>query len=106
MKDYTEEIRTNLKLYRVNYPMTQKQLADKSGVCARSITHFENGGDITLQNLAKLLDALGLADNLAGLVPNQSVRPSAYLKTEKQRQRASVKKQNKQATEFKWGDEE
>lgn len=105
MTDYMELIRTNLKLYRINGSMTQNELANRSGVSARSITRFENGGDINLSNLIKLMEALGLSQNLALLVPDQAHRPSAYLTTQKQKQRAGRKKAKPATGTFKWGDE-
>lgn len=105
MNHYFDVIRDNIKQYRINYPLTQSELADRSGVSVRSITRFENGGDITLTNLIKLLDSLGLADNLLTVVPDESKRPSAYLQNEVKKQRASSKRRTKQTNTFKWGDE-
>ena len=99
-------ISENFKLYRINYPMTQQELADRTGLSVRSITRFENGGDITLSNFFKLLDALGLADRINLLIPDQKNRPSYYLSNELQRKRVSRKKNaEKQNRTFKWGDE-
>lgn len=98
-------IRINFKSYRINYPLTQKELADKSGVCERSITRFENGGDINLSNFIKLLQALDLSDNLMCLIPDQSRRPSSYLEEKNTRQRASKIRRKTSDNTFKWGDE-
>lgn len=37
------EISEKLKQYRIRYPMTQKELSDKSGISVRSISRFEGG---------------------------------------------------------------
>ncbi len=97
-----DELRERMKLYRIYSPMTQKELAEKSGVSERSISRFENGEDISLSNFAKLLRSLGLENNLLLLVPDQKDRPSFYLEQPKVRAR-SRKKSAKQT--FKWGDE-
>lgn len=100
-----EDLSKKLKEYRINYPMTQQELADRSGVSARSISRFESSGDITLSNFVKLLDALKLSDKLDLLIPDQSRRPSHYLETEKPRQRATSANNRKSGRTFKWGDE-
>lgn len=46
MKISYEEVRKHFKEYRIQYPLTQKELAAKAGISERSITRFENGGDI------------------------------------------------------------
>lgn len=101
--DY-EELRRRFKQYRINASITQKDLADRSGVSARSISRFENGEDIGLGNFIRLLDELELSKNLDMLIPDLSRRPSYYLEGEKQRMRASTRK-TKINTNFKWGDE-
>lgn len=52
------EISDCLKQYRINYPMTQRELADKTGISVRSISRFENGEDISLSEFLKILRAL------------------------------------------------
>ncbi|MBP3198602.1 MAG: helix-turn-helix transcriptional regulator [Eubacterium sp.] len=98
------ELSERLKLYRINYPMTQKELSDRSGLSVRSISRFENGEDISLSALYKILRALELDNRLDMLVPDLSKRPSAYLESEKKRQRASKKKKSNKES-FVWGDE-
>ena len=41
ISDY-EEVVIRFKAYRISYPLTQKELSDKSGVSLRSITRFES----------------------------------------------------------------
>ncbi len=97
---YSERI----KNYRIDCSLTQKDLAEKSGVSLRSIQNFEHGKDIQLTNLIKILKALDLIDNLSMLVPDISKKPSVYLETSKTRER--VRKSNKpEKIVFKWGDE-
>ena len=91
-----------IKEYRIYVSITQKELADKSGVSIRSISRFENGEDISLSAFFKILKALELNDRLDFLVPDQSKRPSSYLESEKKRKRASGKKKICENT-FVWG---
>ncbi len=100
-----DNIRRNFKDYRINYPMTQRELSEKSGISERTITRFENGGDISLSNFLKLLESLGLTGNCKLLIPDQTVRPSFYLNQTPQRKRAVSKSKRKPTRAFKWGDE-
>ncbi len=46
---YTEQIKKlgeRIKLYRVNYGMTQKDRDNKSGVSVRSMSSLEQGGSV------------------------------------------------------------
>lgn len=106
-----EGIRTiaaRMKDYRIDYPLTQKQLAERSGVSLRSIQRFEKGEDIQFGNLIKLLNALGLDDNIKMLVPDVSSRPSAFVEASVKRKRVRIAKSGTERKTglFKWGDEE
>ncbi len=101
ISDY-EEVVIRFKAYRISYPLTQKELSDKSGVSLRSITRFESGEDISLVNFMKLMNAMELMNNFVNVIPDMNNRPSSYLKNVKTRQRASAKR--KADTGFKWGE--
>lgn len=90
ISDY-EEVVIRFKAYRISYPLTQKELSDKSGVSLRSITRFESGEDISLVNFMKLMNAMELMNNFVNVIPDMNNRPSSYLKNVKTRQRASAK---------------
>ena len=102
--DVAKELSNRFKQYRIACQITQEELADKSMVSLSTIKRFENGEDISLSKLIMLLDALGIREHLEVLVPDQSIRPSAYLEESRPKQRARKKIQKK--TEWKWGDEE
>jgi len=91
ISDY-EEVVIRFKAYRISYPLTQKELSDKSGVSLRSITRFESGEDISLVNFMKLMNAMELMNNFVNVIPDMNNRPSSYLKNVKTRQRASAKR--------------
>ena len=103
ISDY-EEVVIRFKAYRISYPLTQKELSDKSGVSLRSITRFESGEDISLVNFMKLMNAMELMNKFVNVIPDMNNRPSSYLKNVKTRQRASAKR--KADTGFKWGEDE
>lgn len=102
------EIAARLKAYRIDYPLTQKELADKSGVAVRSIMRMENGEDVQFGNLIKVLIALDLDANLDMLVPDPAKRPSYYLKdkaTMPQRKRVRKSAYKNPDAVIRWGDE-
>lgn len=106
-KDYTEYIRElgqKIKAYRIMSEMSQQELEDKSGVSKRSISRLEQGESVQVDNLFKIILALGLGDNIELLVPDQTKRPSYYLKKVEDGPKRVRKKTEKSA--FKWGDEE
>ncbi|MCK8058728.1 MULTISPECIES: helix-turn-helix domain-containing protein [unclassified Fusibacter] len=101
------EVGKRLKAFRIDYPLSQQELADKAGISRRSITNMENGEDVQLTTLIKVLMALGLDQNLDMLVPDPTKRPSYHLNNKSIRvHRSRVGRRNKEAkTTFKWGDE-
>ena len=103
-QEYIEELGQKIKTYRILNEMSQQDLEDRSGVSKRSISRLEQGESVQVDNLFKIIIALGLGDNIELLVPDQTKRPSYYLeKTESKpkRVRKKIEKNN-----FKWGDEE
>ena len=106
-KDYKEYIRDlgqKIKTYRIMNEMSQQELEDKSGVSKRSISRLEQGESVQVDNLFKIIIALGLGDNIELLVPDQTRRPSYYLKKTENRPKRVRKKTEK--SDFNWGDEE
>lgn len=84
--------------------MSQQDLEDKSGVSKRSISRLEQGESVQVDNLFKIIIALGLGDNIELLVPDQTKRPSYYLENIENKPKRVRKKIEK--NDFKWGDEE
>ncbi len=105
---YTEQIKKlgeRIKLYRVNYGMTQKDLENRSGVSVRSISRLEQGESVQTESLVRILCALQIDDNLDLLVPDQTKRPSYYL-VKKRAENPRVRKKKVKKIRPKWGDEE
>ncbi len=103
------EIGERIRAYRIDFPLSQKELSEKSGVSLRSISRLENGEDVNFSNLIKVLIALDLDANLNMLVPDPAKRPSYYLKDKlaTSRKKRVSKKENKNIDkEIKWGDED
>ena len=68
-----------LKEYRLAARMSQREMAEKSGVSLTTISHFEQGmnRNITLNNFISLLRVLGLEQRLSDLLPELTVPPMA-----------------------------
>ena len=62
------ELSLRLKQYRIDSAITREELANKSMVSVGTIARFENGHEIGLSNLVKLITALGLVNNLELLI--------------------------------------
>ncbi|MCQ2815338.1 MAG: helix-turn-helix domain-containing protein [Bacilli bacterium] len=103
-KEYLQLIGKRIKEYRVYSEISQKELEEKTGISTRTLSRLEAGNSIQVDSLIKILTALNLDENIDLLIPDQSIRPSAFLNENKGKQRV-YKKKNK-AREFKWGDEE
>ena len=99
------EIGKRIKDIRVIHSMTQKELAEKAGVSAKTVERIENGENVKIENLLNVLRILNFLQNLNLLIPEQE-----YLSVEereKKRQRASKKALIvKEDNSWKWGDEE
>lgn len=104
-RDYQKLIGNRIKQYRIYAGLSQKDLENESGVSVRSISRLEQGASIQLESLIKILLALNLEENIDLLIPDQTKRPSSYLK-KSERPRQRVRKKDGQASSFKWGDEQ
>ena len=99
------ELSKRIKQHRIEIDMTQKELANKSGVSLRCIQMFESGKDIQLSNFIKILSALELNEKLDLIVPDISKRPSVILSDVAERKRASKKNVVKESVDFVWGED-
>lgn len=104
VNEYLQIIGKRIKEYRVYSEISQKDLEEKTGISIRTLSRLEAGKSIQLDSLIKILAALDLDENITILVPDQSIRPSSFLKENKGKQR--VYKKSVKTRKFKWGDEE
>ena len=80
----------NLKKYRLQKELTQEDVADYLGITAQSVSKWERGEsypDITL-------------------LPALAFDPESYRTLGRERKRVSRTGENKDTSEWKWGDEE
>ena len=102
MGDYSEYSVTELvrllgsrfKDYRLRANMTQKEVAEMSGLSMMTIHRFENGmvKNISLGTFLLLLKAVGNINDLNELMPEQPESPYLYDDNQKKAQRVRHKK--------------
>ena len=102
MEDYSEYSVTELvrllgsrfKDYRLRANMTQKEVAEMSGLSMMTIHRFENGTvkNISLSSFLLLLKAVGSINDLNELMPEQSESLYLYKDNQKKAQRVRHKK--------------
>jgi putative transcriptional regulator len=89
---------------RLSRNISQAALAKEAGVSRSTITRLASGENISVDSFVRVMQALGLADHLAALLPNPNVRPVDRIRLEgAERRRASPKR--KAAGDWTWGDE-
>ena len=95
-----------LESIRLARNVTQAALAREAGVSLRTISRLAAAEGITLETLIRVMTALGLAGNLAALLPDPSVRPvERATRRGRQRQRARPRQRDVEAPEWTWGDQ-
>jgi transcriptional regulator with XRE-family HTH domain len=104
MTDYTEYSAPELvkvlgvrfKDYRLRAQLTQKDVAELTGLTVPTIQRFENGlsGNITLGTFLLLMKAIGCINGLDELMPDQPESPYLYKDNNKKAQRVRHKNFN------------
>ncbi len=77
--DILEILARRVKEYRLAARMSQRELAQKSGVSYTTISHFEQGRNpnMTLNNFISLLRCVGMERRMLELLPELPVPPLA-----------------------------
>lgn len=99
-----KEICRRIRAYRLAYPMTQKELAERTGLSLRSIQNLENEKDTYVSTLFTILEYLGLGDNILAMLPDPDDRPSVQMLKAKGRVKQRVRKKTDGDKTFIWGD--
>ena len=105
-----KELAVRFRQHRVSSNISQKELAEKTGVSLKTIQRFEKGEEIGLSTFVKLMRGIELEHNLEGMIPDYTKRPSYYAAQSsysdyKLPKRARKKTENSNG-EWKWGDEQ
>ena len=89
---------------RLSRNISQAALAAEAGVSRSTVTRLAQGKNIATDSFVRIMQALGLADHLAALLPNPNVRPVERIRLDgSERRRASSKR--KVAGDWTWKDE-
>lgn len=78
-RDILEVLSVRMKEYRLAARISQRELAEKSGVSYTTISHFEQGKNpnLTLNNFISLLRCIGMERKMMDLLPQLPVPPMA-----------------------------
>ncbi len=77
--DILQLLARRMKEYRLSARLSQRELAEKSGVSYTTICRFEQGKhpNITLNNFISLLRQVGMESRMAEVLPELPVSPMA-----------------------------
>jgi transcriptional regulator with XRE-family HTH domain len=99
-----QELLKRLREERINQGLSQKDVAQKSGLSLVVISKMENGENIRFSSFLLYLKALGKIDALDELFPEVGPKPTDLVKMGKPRQRY-YHKRTPSSSSWKWGDE-
>ena len=85
--------------------LSQQDFAAKAGISTRTLSAAENGEDIRLSNLIRILRTLGCLENIDLLLPELAFDPEAYRTLGRERKRISKSNKNRNKIKWKWEDE-
>jgi len=89
-KQSIQAIGRQLEQLRLSKNLSQSLVASEAGVSRRTITRMEAGETVSLDTFVRVLKVYGIADRIAALFPEHTVRPIERVKFGgKQRKRAS-----------------
>ena len=92
-----------IKAVRIAMSVTQKDLAELTGLSLKTISNLENGKDVSFSTVIEVLRSLGELQRLDMMIPEETFHPSQIVELGKPRERARAKE--RQHTDWKWGDE-
>ncbi len=96
----------HLEEIRLSQNMSQAQLARHSGVSRRTITRLGNGGGVSLDTFIRIVQALGLGERLADLLPPTDIQPIQRIRNSTKKKRQRARPVTKVRTEkWTWSDE-
>lgn len=78
-REILETVARRVKEYRLSARMSQRELAQKSGVSYTTVSHFEQGKNLhlSLNNFVAILRCFGMEQRMLELLPELPVPPMA-----------------------------
>ena len=106
-EEVLSELGRRMKAARINASVTQKQMAENTGLSLKTISNLENGKDVSFSTVIDVLRATGYLQSLDVVLPENTVRPSQIVQKGKQRERVRNRKNAvaEDTAVWKWGDE-
>ena len=98
------EIGNRIQQYRVSLNITQAEFAKKCGISLKTIARIENGDDLKMSNLIKILNEFNIVDNLNALIPEPQPDYKAMFEEKTTRKRARPDKKKSDDT-WVWGED-
>lgn len=90
---------------RLSRNLTQAQLATEAGLSLSTLRRLEDGKNVSLDNLIRVMDALQIASRLDALTPALDIRPVERVRPAgRERQRAAPAASAPPASRWAWGD--
>ena len=99
------ELGARIKRNRIDMQLSQQDFAAKAGISTRTLSAAENGEDIRLSNLIRILRTLGCLENIDLLLTELAFDPEAYRTLGRERKRISKSNKNRNKIKWKWEDE-
>ena len=103
-KSILAELGNRIQQYRIAMNITQSELAQRCGLSLMTIARTEMGYDTKLSNLIKILNEIGLSENLDILIPEPQPNYKALFEKQKIRKRARPNKKKADDT-WIWGED-
>jgi len=96
--------------YRLNMNISQATLSDEAGISRKTLYNIENGKSVQLENLIRILRALGQLEQIENLLPVSTVSPISLADRKgSTRQRASSPRKTNNSpddTPWSWPDDQ
>lgn len=95
-----------LAAQRLTRNLTQQDLATEAAVSVSTVRRLEDGANVSLEALIRIMEALKLGDRLDALAPPATVRPMERVKfAGAERRRARPKPPSPRSGTWTWGDQ-
>ncbi|MCD8124482.1 MAG: helix-turn-helix domain-containing protein [Lachnospiraceae bacterium] len=100
-----QEMGRRIRENRIESNYSQAEMSERSGVALSTLCRMEKGEGITLENLLKIMRALGCLSNLEMLVPDTEVRPVELADQKSKRKRVSRNRNAGTGSDWVWGED-
>ena len=93
-----------LEQIRLSRNITQSALAEEAGVAVRTLRNLEKGEGVSLDTFLRVLQALGIQQNLQTLLPDPKVRPMERIANRGRERKRASSLRVAEPKAWSWGD--